>query len=75
MPMNSSTADKSATTTPKLRPAATFYCLWRIGGARPRRRHNTIESALRERGRLRALHSDATFQLYRMELIDTVSLR
>lgn len=68
--MNSSTADKSATTTPKLRPAATFYCLWRIGGARPRRRHNSIESALQERGRLRALNPAAKFLLYRMELID-----
>lgn len=70
--MNSNTPHIHTATKPtlKLKPASVFFTLWRIGGARPRRRHTTLESALIERGRLRALHPDARFVIYRMEQID-----
>jgi hypothetical protein len=69
--MKTSTAPAADSTAkrPPLKPLTTFYVLWRVGGARPRRRHRTIEAAYIERGRLRALNPDARYTIYEMRLV------
>jgi hypothetical protein len=55
---------------PTLRVPTTWFVIWRVGGARPRRRHTTLEAAFAERTRLRKLHPSATFHIFELTRVD-----
>jgi Uncharacterized protein conserved in bacteria (DUF2188) len=63
-------------TTLKLRPGTTprarrnCWIVWKDGGSRPRRRHDSLTDALAEATRLAALHPGAVLRTYRCELVN-----
>lgn len=55
---------KPRTRIPPARGATVFWINWRSDGYRPKKRHATLESALAEKERLRALIPDANFHTF-----------
>lgn len=51
-------------------PTVPFWINWRRDAYRPKKRHATLESALAERERLRALFPDAAINTFECQLVE-----
>jgi hypothetical protein len=55
-------------TTP--RPRRACWIVWKDGGSRPRRRHDSLTDALAEATRVAALHPGAVLRTYECKLVN-----
>ena len=70
MPLKSITTPKLGSTKAAPRVPSVWFIVWKVAGARPRRRHPTLAGAFAERSRLMRLHPGATFHVFELRRID-----